>query len=313
MGTPGIAVTGLDALIRDGQQIVGVVTSPDKPAGRGRQVRTSEVRQYALEKNLPVHQPENLKAPKFLSQLASLKPDLIIVVAFRMLPEEVWHLPPLGTVNLHASLLPQYRGAAPIQHAIMNGETETGVTTFYIDKEIDTGKVILQERVPIGPDDTAGILHDRIMNAGAELLVRTVKAIHEGSAPSIDQSTLLKKGESLKTAPRIFKEHCRIDWNQSVQKVYDHIRGLSPQPAAWTLLVSPRNEERILKVYASSKLERDTIFPPGTLMTDGRSRFEVVCKDGMIFLTEVQLEAKKKMGIEEFMRGIQDLPAYKVR
>jgi methionyl-tRNA formyltransferase len=313
MGTPEIAVSSLDALRRDGHEIAGVVTAPDRPTGRGRQLKSSAVKTYTLKHGMQVLQPENLKDPGFLARLQSMNPDLIVVVAFRMRPEEVWGMPPLGTINLHASLLPQYRGAAPINRVIMNGETKTGVSTFFIERDIDTGKIILREPVPISPDDNAGSLHDRIMKTGAELLVRTVRIIEEGNPPRIDQSELIEPGEELKTAPKIFRDDCRIRWNRPVQEVYDYIRGLSPVPAAWTILVPPDGQERILKVYAAEKMERESIFRPSTLLTDGRSRFEVVCRDGMLNLTEVQLDGRKRMGIEEFMRGMEDLSSFSIR
>jgi methionyl-tRNA formyltransferase len=313
MGTPEVAVSSLDALHRDGHEIAGVVTSPDRPAGRGRQLRSTAVKTYALKNGMKVLQPENLKDPGFLARLKALNPELIVVVAFRMLPEEVWGMPPLGTINLHASLLPQYRGAAPINRVIMNGETKTGVSTFFIDRDIDTGKVILREPVPILPDEDAGSLHDRIMKTGAKVLVRTVRVIGEGNPPRIDQSELLEPGEELKTAPKIFRKDCRIRWNRPVREVYNHIRGLSPVPAAWTILVSPDGQERTMKIYAAEKMERESIFTPSTLLTDGRSRLEVVCRDGMLNLTEVQLDGRKKMSIVEFMRGMEDLASFSIR
>jgi methionyl-tRNA formyltransferase len=276
-------------------------------------MRSSALKTYALKEGLKILQPEELKDPGFLTELSSLNPELIVVVAFRVLPEEVWGMPPLGTINLHASLLPQYRGAAPIHRAIMNGETETGVSTFFIEKDVDTGKIILQEPIPILPDENAGSLHDRIMETGARLLVRSVRAIEDGNPSGIDQSEFLKPGIKLKTAPKIRKEDCRIKWKSPVQKVYDHIRGLSPSPTAWTLLISPDGQERILKIHAAEKIERETIFLPGTLLTDGKSRFEVVCRNGMINLTEVQIEGRKKMGIAEFMRGVEDLSSCRIR
>lgn len=207
-------------------------------------------------------------------------------------------------------MLPQYRGAAPINWAIMNGETETGVSTFFIEKNIDTGKIIMQESVPILPDENAGSLHERIMETGAQLLVRTVSSIEEGNSSATDQSELLKPGEVLKTAPKIFKEDCRINWKRSARAVYNQIRGLSPSPAAWTVLTSPDGQERILKIYAAEMVERETVFSPGTLLTDGKSRFEVTCRNGIINLKELQVEGKKKMGIEEFMPGMPDLTSY---
>lgn len=313
MGTPEIAVASLDALRRGGVDIIGVVTAPDKPAGRGRKIKTSPVKDYALEHSLKILQPEKLKSIDFLAELSELNPELIVVVAFRMLPGDVWELPPRGTINLHASLLPHYRGAAPINRALMNGETETGVSTFFIEKDIDTGKVIMQEPVPILPDDNAGSLHDRIMEKGAELLVRTVRSIEDGNTPRIDQSELLKPGEKLKTAPKIFTQDCRIEWDRPVQAVFDHVRGLSPYPTAWTILRTPAGRERILKIFAAKKEETEVAHAPGTLLTDGQSGFGVVCRDGILHITEVQLEGKKKMGVEEFLRGIQDLSTYQLK
>ncbi|MFC2099088.1 methionyl-tRNA formyltransferase [Bacteroidota bacterium] len=313
MGTPEFAVASLSTLLEGGQEIVGVVTAPDKPAGRGKQIQSSAVKKFAVEQDLKILQPENLKSGDFITELNELAPDLIVVVAFRMLPEEVWELPPLGTINLHASLLPNYRGAAPINRVLMNGEKETGVSTFFIEKEIDTGKIIFQETVPINPEDDAGILHDRIMNKGAELLIKTVRAIKDGNPPRIDQSEFIKPGEKLKTAPKVHKEDCLIDWNQPVQKVYDHVRGLSPYPAAWTTIVSPEGEERTIKVFASEKKERDSVFPPGTLLSDGKNRIEVVCSQGILNLKEVQIEGKKRMDIEEFCRGIKNLESYNTK
>ncbi len=312
MGTPEIAVSSLNALIKDGQDIIGVVTAPDKPAGRGRQVRSPAVKQLALQKGLNVLQPEKLKDPPFLGELKSLDPGLIVVVAFRLLPEEVWGLPPRGTINLHASLLPNYRGAAPIHRVIMNGETHTGVSTFFIEKDIDTGKIIMQESLPIGPDEDAGSLHDRIAEAGAKLLVKTVRSIQKGNPPQINQSELIKPGEVLKTAPKISKEDCQINWRKSVRMIYDQIRGLSPFPGAWTKIVSPEGVEKIIKVYRAEKLERGSVFPACTLVTDGKSRFEVVCRNGLLNIKELQLEGKTKMSVEDFLRGIPDISNYRI-
>jgi methionyl-tRNA formyltransferase len=313
MGTPEIAVASLEALLEDGQEVAAVITAPDKPSGRGRKIQPGAVKQFALDRGLKVLQPENLKSPDFLNIISAIEADLIVVVAFRMLPEEIWSLPPRGTINLHASMLPQYRGAAPINRAIMNGESETGVSTFFIEKDIDTGKVILQEPVPIHPDDNAGKLHDRIMEAGAELLVRTVHSIKDGNPPSTDQSRMLEPGEELKTAPKIFKEDCRINWDQPADLIHDHVRGLSPLPTAWTILVTPDGKEKLMKVYASAKLERDSVFPARTLLTDGKSRIEVVCQRGILNLTEVQLEGKRKMDAAEFLRGIPDFTSCKFK
>lgn len=307
MGTPEFAVAGLDALIHDEQDVVAVVTSMDKPAGRGRKIKTSPVKDYALSQNIPVLQPEKLKSPAFLAKLQDLQPDLIVVVAFRMLPEQVWKLPPLGTINLHASLLPQYRGAAPINRVLMNGETETGLTTFFIEKEIDTGKIILQETVPIDPDENAGNLHDKMMNTGAVLLVKTVRALAGGNPLLTDQAALISKQEKLKMAPKIFTEDCRIDWDQDTEVVYNHIRGLSPYPAAWTRLKDQAGEEKILKIFGAEKEVLPVNEKPGTILTDDNNTLEIVCRNGIIRLTRIQLEGKKKMETPEFLRGLKDI------
>ena len=307
MGTPEFAVAGLDALIRDEQHVIAVVTSMDKPAGRGRKIRTSPIKDYALSQNIPVLQPDKLKSPSFLAELQDLQPDLLVVVAFRMLPEQVWKLPPMGTINLHASLLPQYRGAAPINRVLMNGETETGLTTFFIEKEIDTGKIILQETVPVDPDEDAGSLHDKMMNTGASLLVRTVRAIAGGNPPLIDQTALIRKQEELKTAPKIFTEDCRVDWDQETEVGYNHIRGLAPYPAAWTILKNQAGEEKILKIFAAEKEILPVNEKPGTLLADDENALEIACRNGIIRLTRIQLEGKKKMDTPEFLRGLKDV------
>ena len=307
MGTPGFAVAGLDALIRDEQHVIAVVTRLDKPAGRGRKIRTSPIKDFSLSQNIPVLQPEKLKSPAFLAELQDLQPDLLVVVAFRMLPEQVWKLPPMGTINLHASLLPQYRGAAPINRVLMNGETETGLTTFFIEKEIDTGKIILQETVPVDPNEDAGSLHDKMMNTGAALLVRTVRAIAKGNPHLIDQAALIRKQEELKTAPRIFTEDCRVDWDQETEVVYNHIRGLAPYPAAWTMLKNQAGEEKILKIFAAEKEILPVDEKPGTLLTDDENALEIACNNGIIRLTRIQLEGKKKMDTPEFLRGLKDI------
>ena len=307
MGTPEFAVAGLDALIQDKQHVIGVVTSMDKPAGRGRRIRTSPVKEYALAHDIPVLQPEKLRSPAFLAELRDLHPDLSVVVAFRMLPEQVWKLAPMGTINLHASLLPQYRGAAPINRVLMNGETETGLTTFFIEKEIDTGKIILQEPVPIDPDEDAGSLHDKMMIAGSALLVRTVRAIALGDPPLIDQAALIRKQKELKTAPKIFTEDCRIDWDQETDVVYNHIRGLAPYPAAWTMLRNQSGEEKILKIFAVEKEILPVNENTATLLTDDQNALEIACRNGIIRLTRIQLEGKKKMDTAEFLRGLKDI------
>ena len=312
MGTPDFAVESLTALVRDGQNVVGVVTSMDKPAGRGRKIRTSPVKDYAISENIPVLQPEKLKSPTFISALEDLQPDLIVVVAFRMLPEQVWKLPPLGTINLHASLLPQYRGAAPINRVLMNGETETGLTTFFIEQDIDTGKIILQEKVPIDPDDNAGSLHDKMKETGAGLLVRTVRAIAAGDPPMIDQANLIGHHDEIKMAPKIFTEDCRVNWDLETEAVYNHIRGLSPYPAAWTILKNHTGEEKILKIFSAEKEILPVKENPGTLLYDDENVLEVTCRNGIIRLMRIQLEGKRKMDTVEFLRGVKDITGLRI-
>jgi methionyl-tRNA formyltransferase len=295
MGTPEFAVASLDAILRAGYPVVAVITAPDKPAGRGMQLTESAVKKYAREKGLLILQPEKLKAPAFLDQLQSLAADLQIVVAFRMLPEVVWNMPPMGTVNLHGSLLPQYRGAAPINWAVINGETETGVTTFKLQQDIDTGNILLQDRFPIGPTDTAGDVHDRMKEIGARLLVRTI----EGLAANNLTATAQANPAGLKHAPKIFTETCRIDWNRPTPEVYNLIRGLSPFPAAFTHL-----DGKLLKIYQSiPAIEPHPDLPPGHVDTDQKSYLQFTTADGHIRVTEIQLEGKKKMKIEDFLRG----------
>jgi methionyl-tRNA formyltransferase len=296
MGTPEFAVASLDALVNAGCYIVGVITSPDKPAGRGMKLNESAVKKYAVEKGLKILQPEKLKNEIFLQELKSLNADLQIVVAFRMLPEVVWNMPPMGTVNLHASLLPQYRGAAPINWAIINGEKETGVTTFKLQQEIDTGDILLQKRIEIGDDETAGELHDKIKIVGADLLVKTVKGLVDGSLKEVSQSSMVN-GESSKNAPKIFTETCKIDWSKTVDEVYDLIRGLSPYPAAFTYL-----DGKLFKIYRAEK-EKNSVTDDREYNTDGKTYLKFRCADGYIPVKEIQMEGKKKMMIEEFLRG----------
>jgi methionyl-tRNA formyltransferase len=297
MGTPEFAVASLEALIDAGSHIVGVVTAPDKPAGRGQKLSESAVKKFAVENGLKVLQPVRLKDPEFLAELKALDADLQVVVAFRMLPEAVWNMPPKGTINLHASLLPQYRGAAPINWAIINGEPESGVTTFFLKQEIDTGDILFVEKITIADDVTAGEYHDRLMNKGAGLLVKTVKAIESGRYTEQPQEQLAE-GQELKHAPKIFKDDCRIDWNQPVGKVYNLIRGLSPYPAAFTEL-----NGKTIKVYQATKETTAPQHTPGQYDTDNKTYLKFACNNGYIHLTDVQLEGKKRMGIEEFLRG----------
>jgi methionyl-tRNA formyltransferase len=299
MGTPEFAVASLDALIEAGANIVGVVTAPDKPAGRGQKVNESAVKQYAVAHNLKVLQPEKLKSEEFLAALGALNADLQVVVAFRMLPEVVWSMPPKGTINLHASLLPQYRGAAPINWVLINGERESGVTTFFLKHEIDTGDILFTEKVTLTGLETAGELHDRLMYKGAGLLVKTVKAVESGRYTENPQAHLAE-GVELKHAPKIFKEDCEIDWNQPAKKVYDLIRGLSPYPTAYTIL-----QEKLLKVFRAEYEVAETGEKPGEFLSDGKTYLKAAATDGFINFTEVQLEGKKRMGIEEFLRGVR--------
>lgn len=299
MGTPDFAVPVLDALLNEGYEVVGVITAPDKPAGRGRKLHESAVKRFAMSKGLRILQPTNLKDPGFQQELAALKANLQVVVAFRMLPKAVWEMPEYGTVNLHASLLPQYRGAAPINWAIINGETETGVTTFYINERIDTGEMILQEKTAIAADETAGDLHDRLMMLGAELVLRTVALIQKDAVHPISQTD----SEDLKLAPKIHRETCKIDWTLTGQAIYNRIRGLSPYPASWTHFFNPE-EPLMLKIYnAGFKKERHA-YEPGKLLFDKNS-MQVAVQDGYIELFEIQLSGKKKMSVREFLNGHQ--------
>lgn len=301
MGTPEFAEFTLRRLVEGGYNIAGVVTMPDKPMGRhGSVLQSSPVKKYALEAGLPVLQPEKLKEPAFLEQLSALGADLQIVVAFRMLPEVVWNMPRLGTFNLHASLLPQYRGAAPINWAIINGDRETGVTTFFLKHEIDTGDIIHQQRIPIESDDNAGTLHDKLMELGAELTLQTVGDILAGNVHPISQQQLAD-GE-LRGAPKIFKETCRIDWNRTPQQVYDFVRGLSPYPAAWASLKGPDGRSQDFKVCSVQPVSASDC-EPGTIRTDGKRFLEVSVKGGAVRLLEVQAAGKKRMPVGAFLCG----------
>jgi len=298
LGTPEFAVESLAALVQAGFAVVAVVTAPDKPAGRGMKPGESAVKKFAVANNLPVLQPLKLKDPEFLDELRQFKADLQVVVAFRMLPELVWNMPPMGTINVHGSLLPQYRGAAPINRAIMNGEKETGVTTFKLKHQIDTGDILLQEKLPIGENENAGELHDRMKVAGASLLVKTITGllnndIEETSQANIDPSLL-------KHAPKIFAEDCRIDFSLSAEEIHNLVRGLAPYPGAFTML-----NEKILKIYRTELRLTTPAQTPGVHETDGKSRLSYACKDGYIDVKELQLEGKKRMLTEDFLRGFR--------
>jgi methionyl-tRNA formyltransferase len=304
MGTPDFAVESLRILVENKYNVVAVITAPDKPVGRGQKLGVSPVKEYLLENapNIPILQPEKLKNAEFLEELQSYQADLQIVVAFRMLPEVVWMMPRLGTFNLHGSLLPQYRGAAPINWAIMNGETETGVTTFFLKQEIDTGSIIFQEKEPISLTDNVGDVYNRLMHKGAGLVLKTVKAIESGNYLQEPQD---ETGE-IHHAPKIFKETCQIDWNQPVKKVYDFIRGLSPYPVAWTML-----NDKTCRIYEARMMDSPSQQEKGlgdevkigSYTTDGKKYLHFQCADGVLAIENLQLEGKKRMGIEEFLRG----------
>lgn len=302
MGTPDFAVESLRCLVEGGYNVVGVVTMPDKAVGRHQSERTaSPVKQYAAAQGLPVLQPEKLKDPAFLDELRALRADLQIVVAFRMLPEAVWAMPRLGTFNLHASLLPQYRGAAPINWAVINGETETGVTTFFLRHAIDTGDIIRQVHIPIADTDTAGDVHDRLMHIGGRLVVETVDSILDGTATAVPQSSVDAPAE-LQPAPKIFKDTCRIDWSRGVKAVYNFVRGLSPYPAAWTEL---HNGEKTLtlKIFATEKHFCTPSSAVGEVECDGQELFKIATTDGYLTVTELQLAGKRRMNVKDFLRG----------
>ena len=333
MGTPDFAVEPLRRLVEAGKNIVAVVTMPDKPAGRGHKIQFSPVKEYALSVGLPILQPVNLKDPEFVEELRSYQADLQIVVAFRMLPEIVWNMPPLGTFNLHASLLPQYRGAAPINWAVINGETETGITTFFLQHEIDTGNIIMQEKINIAPDDNAGIVHDRLMMLGADLVLKTVNQIESGNLTSTPQDAIVgtrhavsatseacpqlstlnsQLSTTLKPAPKIFKETCRINFNATAESVRNLVRGLAPYPAAWIELTDPSGNTTNMKIYEVSKELCTPSHPAVTLVCDGKKILKVAVLDGYIHLDQVQLAGKKRMPAADLMRGT-DLTQYTIK
>lgn len=304
MGTPDFAVQSLRRLLDEGCNVVGVVTMPDKAIGRHHDVlQASPVKQFAMEKGIPVLQPEKLKDEIFLTQLKALEPDLQIVVAFRMLPKAVWEIPPMGTFNLHAALLPQYRGAAPINWSIICGDTETGITTFFLDEQIDTGRIILQERTPIAPTDDAGIVHDKLMMQGAELVVRTVRLIESGQATAIEQSQFLTDAP-LRPAPKIFKDTCLIQWEKhTLKSAYDFIRGLSPYPTAWTPVTLGNGKQTDMKVFRTTMMPASHKHPTGTLLSDNKHYLRICLPDGYLNLEEVQLSGKKRMLVPDLLRG----------
>ncbi|TDO03186.1 methionyl-tRNA formyltransferase [Sunxiuqinia elliptica] len=300
MGTPDFAVASLKALVENNYQVVGVITAPDKPAGRGRKIHESAVKKYAQEQRLTILQPEKLKNPDFIKELEALNADLQIIVAFRMLPEVVWRMPRLGTFNLHGSLLPQYRGAAPLNWAIINGDKETGVTTFLLSHEIDTGAILFRETTPINDNDTVGDVHDRLMEIGAKLVLKTTDAIGDGTYTAIEQDSISAK--ELRPAPKIFKEDCRIDWSKPSVQIRNLIRGLSPYPAAWTELLTQDGESLPTKIYFAD-IEPASKLQPGTVESDGKSYLKIAAADGWLRITDLQLSGKKRMHIADLLRG----------
>lgn len=305
MGTPDFAVESLRILVENEYNVVGVITMPDKPSGRGHKIQYSAVKKYALEQNLPLLQPEKLKDESFLESLRNWNADIQIVVAFRMLPEIVWNMPSKGTFNLHASLLPQYRGAAPINWAIINGDKETGATTFFLTHEIDTGKIIKQTKIAITDTDNAGIVHDKLMTSGARLVQETIDLVLNDQIETTSQESLITSDTELKSAPKIFKETCKIDWHQSALHVFNHIRGLSPYPTAWAELQIPDQEIVSVKIYSSTVSEVESKQSAGTVETDNKTYLRVYCVDGAIDILEIQLPNKKAMKIEELLRGFK--------
>lgn len=311
MGTPDFAVASLRALVEFGYNIVGVITAPDKPAGRGKKIAESAVKKYAVKNNLKILQPEKLKNTGFLEELKLLNADLQIVVAFRMLPEVVWNMPPLGTFNLHGSLLPNYRGAAPLNWAIINGETKTGVTTFLLDQKIDTGKILFKKEIKIGENDTVEDIHDRLMEIGANLVLETVDAIADGNFTAVSQSEIMNE-EEIKHAPKIFKEDCRINWENDCETVRNLIRGLSPYPGAWTNLIHiESNKEILTKLFFAKKVEVTKLAVPGEIETDNKTYLNVACKNGWLQIIDLQIAGKKRMKTEDFLRGFLQISDYK--
>ncbi|MBT3382275.1 MAG: methionyl-tRNA formyltransferase [Prolixibacteraceae bacterium] len=311
MGTPEFAVASLKALFEGAYNVVGVITAPDKPAGRGKKINESSVKKYAVENNLKILQPGKLKNPEFLDELKLLKADLQVIVAFRMLPEVVWNMPKFGTFNLHGSLLPQYRGAAPLNWAIINGETKTGVTTFLLDQKIDTGKILFNKETEIGENETVGDVHDRLMEIGAKLVVETVEAIAGGNIQAVSQSELIGNLE-IKHAPKIFKDDCKINWTEESESIRNQIRGLSPYPAAWTNLTTNESGQKIqTKIFFATKIELSTSAEPGTIKTDGKTFVNVACGNGWLQITDLQIAGKKRMKTEDFLRGFKNIEGHR--
>jgi methionyl-tRNA formyltransferase len=310
MGTPEFAVATLGSLLMNGYNVTGVVTAPDKPAGRGRKMTRSAVKEFAEFSHLPIMQPENLKEPEFLKKLSSHNADVFVVVAFRMLPEEVWKMPLIGAINLHASLLPHYRGAAPVNHVLINGETTTGVSTFFIDDKIDTGNILLRQEIRIFPFENAGDLNNRLMKLGARLVIKTLGGIVSNTITPIPQSQLLKAGEKPILAPKIFPQNCIINWDQDNIKVHNLVRGLSPNPCAKAFL-SNGSATLSFKIFESRVFAEDNSLLPGHMITDGKSFLRVACRNGSLDILNIQMEGKNRMNIAEFLRGF-DLSGYQM-
>lgn len=316
MGTPEFAVETLDALVSNDYNVVAVVTQPDKPVGRhGSVLQASAVKQYAIEHNLPVLQPVKMKDENFLHQLRSFNANLQVVVAFRMLPEVVWDMPEYGTFNVHAALLPQYRGAAPINWAIINGETRTGVTTFFLDHDIDTGRVIMQLPFDIHDDYNVENVYDGLMRLGADICLRTIEKIiaSDGHPDAMSQQEMITSGKQLKSAPKIFKETCRVDWTKPAKQVYDFIRGLSPVPGAWAMLTLPGGKDTVLKIYSAAREEKSFNAEPGTMFVDGRKLIVACGGSTALRLLEVQLAGKKRMAVSDFLNGMKGLEGSMVK
>ena len=302
MGTPGFAVESLKALVENKYNVVGVITAPDRPAGRGYKLQPSAVKEYALSQNINILQPEKLRDESFLEELKALKADIQVVVAFRMLPEVVWNMPPMGTFNLHGSLLPQYRGAAPINWAIINGEKQTGVTTFFLKHEIDTGKIILQESIDIEPNDNVEIIHDKLMQIGATLVTKTIDAILNDEIEAKSQNNFFKNESDLKPAPKIFKETCEIDWSKSSAEIHNFVRGLSPYPAAWANL-KVNDEILTFKVFETKPIVEQHSMLPGSIITDNKATLRIATQDGFVELLDIQLSGKRRMKTSQFLNG----------
>lgn len=310
MGTPTFAVATLGSLLMNGYNVVGVVTVPDKPSGRGRKMTKSAVKEFAEYSYLPIMQPDNLKDPQFINELQHLNPDVFLVVAFRMLPEVIWKLPNIGTINLHASLLPHYRGAAPINRVLINGETTTGVTTFFINDKIDTGNILLREKIQIFPTENAGDLHNRLMNLGARLVIKTLQAVSENKIKPVPQSELIQNDEVPKTAPKIFLDDCIINWNKYPHEVHNLVRGLSPNPCARSTFL--RDSVPVsFKIFESQAEPGDHSYKPGEIISDGKNFIKIACKSGFLNIVNIQLEGKKRMNTAEFLRGFK-ISDYKI-